>query len=310
MRDVTRRTTLDRMALRKLLAGVAAACLLASCGGDTTTGSPSTTAREETKSFDGPYKGDVYPVFASSEIVVGTNRLLVGLLDDQDAPIGSPRIDVHARFFDLTGGAETPVGEQDLRFIPTIPGRLGLYMGQVEFDRPGKWGAELEVVGEGLDEVVRASFRVTRSATTPEVGKRVPASDTPTAASRQATARISTDPRPDPRFYSTSIAGALKSRKPFVAVFATPKFCTSQVCGPTLDVVKRVSKAWPDITFIHVEVYTNLDDPSNLETVPAVEQWGLPSEPWVFVVDDRGRLAAKYEGVVAPFELTRDLRRL
>ena len=31
--------------------------------------------------------------------------------------------------------------------------------------------------------------------------------------------------------------------------------------------------------------------------------WGLPSEPWVFLVDASGRLTAKFEGIVTFEEL-------
>ena len=33
------------------------------------------------------------------------------------------------------------------------------------------------------------------------------------------------------------------------------------------------------------------------------KEWGLPSEPWTFVVDGQGRLFAKFEGLVARQEI-------
>lgn len=82
------------------------------------------------------------------------------------------------------------------------------------------------------------------------------------------------------------------------------------MCGPTLNIVKKVSPDFPELTFIHVEVYENLDDPSNLVVVDAVNEWKLPTEPWVFVVDERGRVAAKYEGTVGADELRAELKKL
>jgi hypothetical protein len=111
-------------------------------------------------------------------------------------------------------------------------------------------------------------------------------------------------------FYELSIAEAVKSGKPAVIVFATPKFCTSQVCGPTLSIVKDVAKSFPNVNFVHVEPYDLDKVPEKLEPVPSVTAWGLPSEPWVFVTDSRGRVAAKYEGSVAPSELAGELRKL
>ena len=57
-----------------------------------------------------------------------------------------------------------------------------------------------------------------------------------------------------------------------------------------LDQVKAVAPAHPDANFVHVEIYENLDATSadELIIVPAVTAWGLPSEPWVFVVDADG----------------------
>ena len=57
------------------------------------------------------------------------------------------------------------------------------------------------------------------------------------------------------RFYTTSVDEALAEHKPFVLVFATPRFCTSKQCGPTLDGIKAVAKGEPGMTFINVEPY-------------------------------------------------------
>lgn len=293
-----------KSALLLALCGSLVAC--ASGGSPSATSSPA--ARE---SFGTSFAGaDLYPVIVSSELVVGRNRLLVGLLDEDDAPVADPGIELEVTFYDLSGDEPVAAGSSVLRFLWTLKPHQGLWAGEADFDHAGRWGAEIAVVGGGYDETLRTGFDVAQQASTPAIGERVPASDTPTASDAAELPEITTDDDPDPRFYKTSIAQALEAGRPFVVVFATPKFCTSQVCGPTLDTVKQVSRAFPRITFIHVEVYTNLDDPSNLETVPAVEQWGLPTEPWVFVVGADGRLVAKYEGVVGKAELKAELRRL
>jgi hypothetical protein len=50
-------------------------------------------------------------------------------------------------------------------------------------------------------------------------------------------------------------------------------------------------------------VFTNLDDPDNLAVVPAVQEWGLPTEPWVFVVDAAGIVIGRFEGVISSEEI-------
>ena len=38
-------------------------------------------------------------------------------------------------------------------------------------------------------------------------------------------------------------------------------------------------------------------------SVPATNEWGLPTEPYVFVVDAAGNIFAKFEGIAAADEL-------
>jgi hypothetical protein len=44
--------------------------------------------------------------------------------------------------------------------------------------------------------------------------------------------------------------------------------------------------------------------------VPATLEWRLRSEPWIFVVDSRGIVAAKFEGVAALDEVEAALARV
>ncbi|MEA2452594.1 MAG: hypothetical protein QOG04_1304 [Actinomycetota bacterium] len=294
---------------RKLITLLCAALIaLAACGGG---GGEKPAAKSSGSRFGDPFTdAKAYPVFASSEIVVGENRFLVGLLDENDAPIGSRSIAMHIDFYDRASSETEPVFGTDMDFIETIPGERGLYVTTAKFDEAGSWGAAVTVTGDGLDETVNAAFDVAESGSTPEIGAPAPASDTFTAADVDNLSEISTDPHPDPDFYRESIKQAIARKEPFVVVFATPKFCTSQVCAPTLNIVKAASKSMTGVTFIHVEVYKNLDDPGHLVPVKAVREWGLPSEPWVFVVDANGKVAAKYEGTVTAGELEAVLKKL
>ena len=97
-------------------------------------------------------------------------------------------------------------------------------------------------------------------------------------------------------------------------MFATPAFCQSAQCGPTLDRIKQAAAAAPDdIEFINVEPYQMeftegrlqpiLDANGQLQPVPAVEQWQILSEPWVFAVDGEGIVRGSYEGIVTDSEL-------
>jgi hypothetical protein len=263
-------------------------------------------------SFNQPFTdASFYPVIASSEIVVGENRFLVGLLDDKDAPVANPKIDMHISFYDLGKSAETPVTETDMRFIWIQKPYQGIYVGEAEFEAAGKWGAEVTIAGDGADERLRAAFQVEKSATTPAIGDSAPSVDTPTAADVNGRlSKISTDPKPDPDFYELSVDEAIAAEQPFVVAFATPKFCASQTCGPTLQIVKQVADDFPKVNFLHVEPYELPAEATDLEPVRSVTKWGLPTEPWVFVVDERGRVAAKFEGAISVPELGRALSTL
>jgi hypothetical protein len=249
------------------------------------------------------------PVIASSEVVVGSNRFLVGLLNRNGAPIGKPKTHLSISFFDPTKSSTKPVSTIQTRFIWGIKPALGFYEGHVLFPHAGTWEAAFTLSGGGLNETERQNFGVAAQGSTPAIGQRVPASVSPTGSGK-ALAHITTDPHPDPRFYRTSIADAVRSHRPFVVVFATPKYCQSQLCGPMLNIAKKVSTHFPKMTFIHVEIYKLPrngklpPDPHSLPESAPVREWGLRSDPWTFVVDSRGRVAAKFEGTVTPGELT------
>ena len=142
-----------------------------------------------------------------------------------------------------------------------------------------------------------------------------PASKTPTLADVGGDAsKISTDAHPDPAFYQTSVADALAAHKPFILVFATPKFCVSQQCGPTLEKIKPLVAANPDVTFINVEPYQlsswSTASSSRSSTRPATSrptettnEWGLTAEPWIFAVDRDGIIRKSYELIASDAEM-------
>lgn len=147
-----------------------------------------------------------------------------------------------------------------------------------------------------------------RSAT-PPVGARAYPSRTPTLATAPVEA-LTTRVPPDRALLRYSVAQSLAAHVPFVLVFATPRFCTSRVCGPVVDVVDSVRRhlAGSGVRFIHVEIYKN-NNPVNGEN-RWVRQWHLPSEPWIFLVGGDGRIKAKFEGPVSESELQSAVRRL
>ncbi|MGB7859718.1 MAG: hypothetical protein WBM90_04415, partial [Acidimicrobiia bacterium] len=135
------------------------------------------------------------------------------------------------------------------------------------------------------------------------IGDEAPRSETRTTADHPLD-DITSDPDPDPAFYELSVAEAVESG-PSVIVFGTPAWCTSQACGPLLDQVKALSGEFPDLNYVHVEIYEDIHVQSfdQLTLVPSVVEWALPAEPWVFVTDSAGRVSASFEGVASEAEL-------
>jgi len=258
---------------------------------------------------------DLIPVPVSSELVVGQNRLLVNLITQQNEPLASPDRPVEFKLYNLASDPATAKVDTPATYMPTIQGRPGLYRATVNFDAAGDWGLEtITTEPDGSHRSGRMVFSVLQTGTTPAIGAQAPVSDTPTATTADGIAHISSDATPDPDFYKISEPDALAQHKPFVIIFATPAFCRSATCGPTLDMVQSVAANYKDkLTFIHVEpyklTYTNgalqpvLDENNLPISVDATNIWGLPTEPYIFVVDSSGKVTAKFEGIASADEL-------
>jgi hypothetical protein len=180
-----------------------------------------------------------------------------------------------------------------------------IYVADVDIPGPGKYFLLAEPVGgtkiQGLGNVV-----VEEQTKTPAVGDRAFPSKTPTLADAPA-AELTTRTPPDTELLRVSVADALARKEPFVVVFATPKFCESRTCGPVVDVVDAVRRRVPGVGFIHVEIYEE-NNPA-LGVNRWVQEWKLPTEPWVFLVGRDGRIKAKFEGAVSEQELEAAVRR-
>jgi hypothetical protein len=143
---------------------------------------------------------------------------------------------------------------------------------------------------------------------TPAVGAAAPRSRNLIASDVGDLRQIDTSDPPDPRLHRVRIVDAIAQGQPQVIVFATPKFCTSRVCGPVLDLVRTLLPAYGDrIVFTHQEIWQDISAQKAFSTV---EEWNLPSEPWIFVVDGKGIVRAKFEGLTTARELQAALQQM
>jgi hypothetical protein len=269
-------------------------------------------AAEPSAVAEGPV---VIPLLVSSEFSPGENRFLFSILDRSNQLVAAPDVSVDLQFYDSDVDPDTVAFEADSRFLWALEDVRGLYVANVEFPTGGRWGTRFNVTfPDGSTETVRADYDVLDESWTPALGAPAPSVHTPTAAAFGGNlAMLSSDPEPDPRFYETSVADALESNEPFVLVFATPAFCETATCGPTLELVKEVAAEYPDLTFINVEPYVMdyrdgrlqpaLSADGQLQPAQWSTAWNLITEPYIFFVDETGTVSAKYEGAFDPDEL-------
>ena len=183
-----------------------------------------------------------------------------------------------------------------------------IYVARLHIAQPGRYLVLARPIG-GKRIGALGYLAVKARSASPAVGARAYPSHTPTIASTHGNfARLTTSTPPDRDLLRYSVAQSIAAHRPFVVVFATPKFCTSRTCGPVVDVVRVVARRFRarGIRFIHVEIYKD-NDPS-LGRNQWVKEWRLPTEPWVFLVGADGRIKAKFEGAVSVAELSAALR--
>lgn len=262
------------------------------------------------------------PILVSTELAPGLNRFLFSLADRLNRLLAAPDVTVGLQFYDDDVDPEAVAFEADARFLWAVEGVNGLYAADIELPNAGRWGTRFNATfPDGSTQTVRADYDILDAPVTPAIGGAAPSVDTPTAVDVGGRlARVTTDPDPEPRFYERSIADALAAKEPFVVVFATPAFCESATCGPTLETVKAVAAERPDLTFINVEPYVMeerdgrlqpvLDAQGQLQAAAWTEAWSLLTEPFVAVVDADGNVQAKFESAIAADELLAAIDRL
>jgi hypothetical protein len=250
---------------------------------------------------------------ASSEAVVGRNRLAIGLLRG-GAPVNDPAAKVHLRFFDLDDqNAPVKLETDAVYYGQGLP--AGFYVAYPTLDKAGNWGVEIQaqLPGQPQPSTNRLRLEVKAKSDIPNVGEPAIAAKTPTVKDTPDLSRLSSGKDVDPAMYQVSLDDALKSGKPTALLFATPAFCQTATCGPSLSVLEDLQKRYGDkMNFIHVEVYQYpFGESAQKGAVSApVAAWKLQSEPWLFLIDAKGTIAARFEGGITKEEIGPALEKL
>ncbi|NOK60915.1 MAG: hypothetical protein GFH27_549289n103 [Chloroflexi bacterium AL-W] len=276
----------------------------------------------------------VEPVFAFSEAVVGPNRIALGIVKD-DTPVNDPDIKVTMRFLYME--ENNPAVKQEMEatyFGQGMP--VGYYVAYPTFDQPGNWGIEVEtqLPDEANPSMKRLQLQVLEDSWTPNVGDEARAVETLTVDTAPALEQLSSGNNINEAMYQISLDEAIQSGKPTAVLFATPAYCRTATCAPSLSVVQDLQATYGDqMHFIHSEVYrypfgesfNEIDalmqqamqmgrTPSSQELragySDAMAAWNLPSEPWLFLIDANGTIAARFEGGITTEELAPALEQL
>lgn len=264
--------------------------LAAACGGSGVIVPP-------TEEFGGP---EYAAVVITSDLAVGRERLAFGIVSRDGGPLEAESATVQTYYLPANSDSREARQILSAEFLawPTV---AGVFVAHPEFDVAGSW--ELEATITTMDDVevsARSAFPVKETSDTPTVGDPAPPSITPKASEVEDLSHITTSSEPDPDLYAVSIHEAVAEDKPFVVLFATPAYCVSFTCGPQVAELSGLHDRLGDVAnFIHVEVFR---DPHLIEggrptggLVESVNEWGLPTEPWTFIVDAQGIVRAKFE---------------
>lgn len=294
--------TLDR---RDLLRATLAVPFLTACGrSGGPKASPTPTGPVALQDVGGDAAPGLQIGDAEAELLQGTSRYAFGLVGP-DGPLAGARATVYTGP-DPTKPATATVPATELT-DPGLSGR-GLYVAQVPFATAGSYFVAIVATTDSGRFKGGTQVTVAKTSKSPAPGQKAPVVRTPTTRNPLG-AKPLCSRRPSPcGLHEVSLDAALKTGKPTVVVFAAPAFCQTELCGPDVEIVRSVAaKHGGQATFIHVEAYVGATAPGNGDLAPALKAFHFDSEPWLYVIDDKGVVSDRVSGAFATSELAERL---
>jgi len=312
-----------------VLAAALALCVpLAGCGssGDDAAGAPPPPARPE----DFPKAkgktlaqlkedvGEEGPVLLSSvsELRPGRNRFGFGLFDRAKTQIADAPAAIYVA--PVGGGPARgpfPASFESLAVEPQFQSRSvasdpdaakSIYVANIRLPREGMYETlAIARLDERLVAATPAGRPLTAAADrpSPDVGDRAPRIHTETTTDAGGDVYSIDTRQPPSSMHEVDFADVL-GRKPVILLLATPALCQSRVCGPVADIAEQVkARRGDEAVFIHQEIFR--DNQVDRGFRPQFAAWKLATEPWLFAIDRRGRIAARIEGAFSAKELER-----
>jgi hypothetical protein len=315
-----------RHGLRLALATAVVPALLvgAGCGGDdeetSTAGAPAPSASD----FPAPDGRSVEEIYASatpSEDTVlaptgqvfneGENRFGFGVFTAGREPITDAEVAVYAGQPNEPAEGPFPARIEDMETDPQFAAKTTtqdpdaaklVYVSDIELPKSGRTDlVALIREGESYSSVrIAPSIEVGAFGDVPVAGDKAPVIDTPTADEVSDLDEIDTRD-PHDTMHEENFADVV-GEKPVVLTFATPLLCQSRVCGPVVDISEQLKSEYGDeVAFIHQEIFEDNDINKGLRE--QVNEYGLPTEPWVYVIDSDGKVSTAMEGAYGVAEL-------
>ncbi len=305
------------MSIRRLAAAGALLLVLVACGGP--------------GGSDQAGADDLAVQVASYDLSTGApTRFIVGLITVDQRLIGYGTVDLRFSYVGTKeGGADpTPFGPVVKASYLAIHGSVvpspppataeivrssdtrGVYGAQTTFDKAGFWEVEATAMVEGKAQSGKGAFAVNPDNAVPGPGDQALATETftlttPDVPRPAIDSRAGSGEIPDPDLHRTSIAASLAAKRPIVAVFATPVYCTSRFCGPITDMIDELGHQYGDrADFIHVEIWRDFQSKTvNKTAADWVYRNDALNEPWVFVIGADGRITDRFDNVATRGEI-------
>ncbi|WP_370325958.1 hypothetical protein [Euzebya sp.] len=242
---------------------------------------------------------DLSVINASFETLTGEDRLFAfGLVGPDNTPVRDQEVTVYAgvRMNEALQGPLTTTFHD----VPNQP--LGMY--SVRLDLPEAGTVPLiAVTADGGAGQTALRVADPESSVVLATGEEAPAVATPTLDDPLGFESICTR-QPPCDMHAASLDTALAEGRPVMLTIATPAFCETAICGPTVDVVEdvRTGGEVPEgIEWIHLEVFSD----AGTTLADQVEAFQLQSEPWIFGIDGAGTVVGRLDGplTVLPDEI-------
>ena len=252
-------------------------------------------------------------LLASTDISVGSNRIVFGLMDSSEGLLRDVDIEVSTFYLSEKGPSE-PVETMDATYRQWPSSNTGVYTITADFEIPGEWGLAMKIVGsKPQPSFSSVAIQVAEFSNTPSVGSIAPPSINKTIDKVVSIDQLTSDLNPDPDLYKITVSEAIHSSIPSLVIFATPAFCSTSTCGPQVQVLKMLKDMYAHrANFIHIEVWDNPHEIdgniANGKLSPILDEWGIQTEPWSFVLDSYGIVSSKFEGFATEQELSEALK--